>query len=74
MLPLPCRRRASHHSPHSALQEVYSSDDNRGVFDCVVTCFFIDTAHNIVEYLEIIHHCLRKGGAWINLGPLLYHW
>jgi hypothetical protein len=29
-----------------------------GRFDAVVTCFFIDTAHNILEYLEV-GHCTR---------------
>ncbi|WVY94971.1 hypothetical protein V8G54_034059 [Vigna mungo] len=42
-------------------------------WDAVVTCFFIDTAHNIVEYIEIISKILKDGGVWINLGPLLYH-
>ncbi|KAG2487879.1 hypothetical protein HYH03_013461 [Edaphochlamys debaryana] len=54
--------------------EVYSEPDQRGLFDCVVTCFFIDTAHNVLKYLEVISHCLAPGGTWINLGPLLYHW
>ena len=39
-----------------------------GSWDAVVTCFFIDTAHNIVEYLEIIYKVLKPGGVWINLG------
>lgn len=26
------------------------------------------------EYLEIIAHCLKQGGYWVNLGPLLFHW
>ncbi|KAI1280391.1 Carnosine N-methyltransferase [Halotydeus destructor] len=42
-------------------------------WDAVATCFFIDTAHNIVEYIETIYNILRKGGIWINYGPLLYH-
>jgi hypothetical protein len=42
-------------------------------WDCVVTCFFLDTAHNIVAYVETIYNILKKGGVWINLGPLLYH-
>ncbi|XP_047147087.1 carnosine N-methyltransferase-like [Vigna umbellata] len=46
---------------------------NAGAWDAVVTCFFIDTAHNIVEYIEIISKILKDGGVWINLGPLLYH-
>jgi len=54
--------------------EVYSAPEYRGAFDCVATCFFIDTAHNVLEYLEIIASCLKEGGYWINLGPLLYHW
>jgi carnosine N-methyltransferase len=39
-----------------------------------MTCFFIDTAKNIVNYLRIIHRILAPGGVWINLGPLLWHW
>ena len=53
--------------------EVYCSEANRGKWDCVATCFFIDTAHNVFQYVETIHHCLRDGGVWINYGPLLYH-
>lgn len=56
--------------------DVYSEKPGkeRQVFDAVVTCFFIDTAHNVLQYLETIHGSLRPGGYWINLGPLLYHW
>ncbi|XP_030470699.2 uncharacterized protein LOC115688894 [Syzygium oleosum] len=53
--------------------EVYSDPCQVGIWDSVVTCFFIDTAHNIVEYIEIISKILKEGGVWINLGPLLYH-
>ncbi|KAG8383913.1 hypothetical protein BUALT_Bualt04G0063500 [Buddleja alternifolia] len=53
--------------------EVYSDPSQVGAWDAVVTCFFIDTAHNIVEYIEIISKILKDGGVWINLGPLLYH-
>ncbi|XP_021735299.1 carnosine N-methyltransferase-like [Chenopodium quinoa] len=53
--------------------EVYSDPGQEGIWDAVVTCFFIDTAHNIVEYIEIIWKILKDGGVWINLGPLLYH-
>ncbi|KAG0303833.1 hypothetical protein BGZ97_001728, partial [Linnemannia gamsii] len=42
-------------------------------WDAVVTCFFIDTAKNIVDYLETIYKILKKGGVWINAGPLLWH-
>ncbi|XP_034398162.1 carnosine N-methyltransferase [Cyclopterus lumpus] len=50
--------------------EVYSESDS---WDCVATCFFIDTAHNVIEYVETIWKILKPGGVWINLGPLLYH-
>jgi carnosine N-methyltransferase len=53
---------------------VYGEARETGMWDAVVTCFFIDTAHNIVEYLECIANCLRPGGCWVNFGPLLYHW
>ncbi|XAR52821.1 hypothetical protein NMG60_11021106 [Bertholletia excelsa] len=53
--------------------EVYSDLSQVGIWDAVVTCFFIDTAHNVVEYIEIISRILRDGGVWINFGPLLYH-
>ncbi len=52
--------------------EVYSKQSEQ--WDCVVTCFFLDTAHNVLEYIECIHKILKKGGLWINIGPLLYHY
>jgi len=53
--------------------EVYSDDDFVSSQDCVVTSFFIDCAHNVVEFIELIHRILKPGGTWINFGPLLYH-
>ena len=58
----------------SCQQEVYSRPNMAETFDCVATSFFIDTAHNILEYIEVVAHVLKRGGFWINLGPLLYHW
>ena len=46
---------------------------NKNSFDVVITCFFIDTASNIIEYLKTIRHCLKQDGLWINFGPLLWH-
>ncbi|KAL4901117.1 hypothetical protein BDW74DRAFT_187968 [Aspergillus multicolor] len=43
-----------------------------GTYDIIVTLFFIDTARNLMSYLETIHRLLKPGGTWINLGPLLY--
>lgn len=51
--------------------EVYQAE---GSWDCIATCFFIDTAHNIVEYIERIYKILKPGGMWVNFGPLLYHY
>ena len=54
--------------------EVYGAPEQTNQWDAVATCFFIDTAHNVVEYLEIIANCLKPGGVWVNFGPLLFHW
>ncbi len=53
--------------------EVYADPEYVGAFDCVTTCFFIDCAHNICDFIELIYKILRPGGHWINFGPLLYH-
>ncbi|KIY48057.1 N2227-domain-containing protein [Fistulina hepatica ATCC 64428] len=60
-------------------EEVYGveceeSEPQSGQWDAILTCFFIDTAKNIVDYLRIIHKILAPGGVWINIGPLLWHW
>lgn len=44
-----------------------------GVWDAVVTCFFIDTAHNIVEYIEIISRILKDGGVSSSINPDNYN-
>lgn len=48
--------------------EVYG--DQRAEWDSVVTCFFIDTAPIVMEYLELLYDLIRPGGYWINLGTL----
>eukprot|EP01012_Entosiphon_sulcatum_P034503 TRINITY_DN4376_c0_g1_i1.p1 TRINITY_DN4376_c0_g1~~TRINITY_DN4376_c0_g1_i1.p1 ORF type:complete len:431 (+),score=69.51 TRINITY_DN4376_c0_g1_i1:30-1295(+) len=53
--------------------EVYTRPEQRGTWHAVVCSFFIDTAHNIFEYIEAIHGALVVGGVWLNVGPLLYH-
>jgi carnosine N-methyltransferase len=40
----------------------------------VVTCFFIDTAKNLLVYIRTIARLVRPGGLWANMGPLLYHY
>jgi N2227-like protein len=39
----------------------------------VVTCFFLDTATNPIEYLRLVYEALQPGGYWINVGPLQWH-
>lgn len=52
---------------------LYQSPSHRDKFHAVATCFFIDTAPNVIKYIETIKHCLSPGGFWINAGPLLWH-
>lgn len=51
--------------------QVYGKQAN--AWDAIVTCYFVDTAKNVLEYVETIKTCLAVGGVWINYGPLLYH-
>ena len=51
--------------------EVYK--DQHACWECLLTCFFIDTAHDICEYIRLITRLLTPGGAWVSLGPLLWH-
>jgi len=41
-------------------------------WDVVVTYFFLETALNIFEYMELIYKILKPGGVWINCGDLSY--
>ncbi|EMC92236.1 hypothetical protein BAUCODRAFT_282873 [Baudoinia panamericana UAMH 10762] len=52
---------------------LYRRPEYESCFDAVTTCFFIDTAPNLINYIEAVKHCLRPGAVWINLGPLLWH-
>lgn len=48
--------------------------ENKGKFDFIITNFFIDTSTNLIEYLRTLNHCLKTDdGAWINFGPLQWH-
>lgn len=53
--------------------ELYSAPYSRGVYGAVVTCFFLDTATNIYEYLVTASSLLAEGGVWINVGPVQWH-
>jgi len=50
-----------------------SFKDDVDCWNCIITSFFIDTANNIIEFIEKIYKILKKNGIWINCGPLLYH-
>jgi N2227-like protein len=42
-------------------------------YSAVVTCFFVDTATTVYDYLTTIAMVLAPGGIWVNLGPLHWH-
>jgi carnosine N-methyltransferase len=50
--------------------EVYTEEAQ---WNCVMTCFFIDTSKNPIACIRRLFRILKHGGVWINLGPLLYH-
>ncbi|KAF2395950.1 putative trehalase [Trichodelitschia bisporula] len=52
---------------------VYKEAASRGAYDAVATVFFIDTAPNLITYIETVVNCLKDGGVWINVGPLKWH-
>ena len=52
---------------------LYNDEQHYQIFDIVVTVYFIDTAPNLIKYIHTVNHCLKGGGVWINLGPLLWH-
>jgi carnosine N-methyltransferase len=51
----------------------YSQPSSSSTFSAVATVFFIDTAPNVIRYVTAVHHCLKPGGVWVNLGPLKWH-
>lgn len=51
----------------------YGDLDSQSSFDGVITVYFIDTAPNLIRYIETIRNCLKDDGLWINIGPLLWH-
>ncbi|KAK7910915.1 hypothetical protein PG985_013396 [Apiospora marii] len=53
---------------------LYGDDEHKDAYDAVAAVFFLDTAPNLIRYLEVIRHCLKPGGILINVGPLLWHW
>ncbi|KAL8720910.1 MAG: hypothetical protein Q9225_002296 [Loekoesia sp. 1 TL-2023] len=54
--------------------DFYMNARNRNKFDAVATVFFLDTASNLISYIQTVSNCLKPGGIWVNNGPLLWHW
>lgn len=52
---------------------LYADEEHSDCYDAVASCFFLDTAPNLIRYLETIFHCLKPGGILVNIGPLLWH-
>lgn len=52
---------------------LYADAEHAGTYDAVATVFFLDTAPNLIRYLETIFACLKPGGVLLNFGPLLWH-
>ncbi|KAL2256251.1 hypothetical protein VTK26DRAFT_1927 [Humicola hyalothermophila] len=52
---------------------LYAQEDRAAAYDVVATVFFLDTAPNLIRYLDTIFHCLKPGGILVNIGPLLWH-
>jgi carnosine N-methyltransferase len=48
--------------------EVYGDPMHENQWDCVVTCFFIDTSRDLLTYIKTIRKILKPGGKWINIG------
>lgn len=40
------------------------------VWDCVVTCFSLENAQNVITYIRRIASILKPGGTWVNHGSL----
>ncbi|KAK9246926.1 N2227-like protein-domain-containing protein [Lipomyces tetrasporus] len=57
--------------------DIYANiEDEADKWDVITTVFFLDTAHNVLEYIDVISQGLKNSdgtGYWINFGPLLYH-
>jgi hypothetical protein len=52
---------------------LYGDEEHEAAYDAVATVFFLDTAPNLIRYLETIFHSLKPGGILVNVGPLLWH-
>ncbi|KAH8888834.1 N2227-domain-containing protein [Thozetella sp. PMI_491] len=52
---------------------LYSDEEHADAYDAVASVFFLDTAPNLLRYLQTIFYCIKPGGFLVNFGPLLWH-
>lgn len=71
--PASCHLKGSMSMTTGDFTHVYEQEEYADSFDAVATVFFVDTAPNLLRYVETVKRCLRKGGWWVNVGPLLWH-
>lgn len=62
------------HGFHQVFADALDPPCPTGVFDSVITPWFIDQVpRDLATLLPTIAGLLRPGGRWINHGPLIYH-
>ena len=44
--------------------------NKKDLFDAVISLFSTEEAKNTINFTEIVHNILKKGGVWINIGGL----
>jgi len=71
-IPDPPRSSSSSADPSSS--SLSSSSSNANSWDVFASCYFIDCANSILEFIRTIAYILKPGGYWLNFGPLLYHY
>ena len=54
--------------------DTYGKPEHAGAFDAVLCSFFLDTAADIFEYLDIMARLLPEGGLLCSIGPLQWHY
>jgi hypothetical protein len=57
----------------ASFDDIYAQPAWKHTFDGLTTCYFIDTAKNFLGYVNAAWNCIRPGGFWVNVGPLLWN-
>ena len=61
----------NNHRPQQ--QQEQQQQQQQQQYAAIVTCFFLDTATNVYEYLDAMYESVEPSGVWINVGPLQWH-